>query len=288
MWATLSSMNRALLVIVSAFVLALIGCGGSGGGETRQKLTREQVESLVIDGIAGIQRLPSGPGSGSPTPAVGPTGKSGIKARTSTRSRGPGEVYWNGEYELWAVDFMDGDPSVSHTWGTHFFLDEAASIPAGDDVWQSQWSGWPQTDDQSLAITGGPWAGLSTNTHIVFNQDGRGLEEGNGFVPGEGNWEYTMSWVDGGYATIDAKYTDLENTWVRYQAEPNEDGSQRYTITTSAGVKTVMLFDADYAGTGTITGPSAALPASMEWDANGDGLITWADGSTTPFSIWEF
>ena len=235
--------------------------------------------------IAGIQDLPFGLGGFAPTNLL-TVPRAGLQKRSQTRSRG-GDTYWHEEYQLWAEDFLVGDPQAQHTWGTHFFLDEAATQPAGDDIWQSNWAVSPTVDDQELRITGGQWTGLLTNTHVEVYNDGRGSEVADGFIPRAGNWEYTMSWTSGGSATVDAKYTDLQGSWRRYLLKPDYDEGQDITITTSVGVKAVMAFDPDYAGTGQITGPSAILPATMEWNSEGIGIITWADASTTEFSIWD-
>jgi hypothetical protein len=42
------------------------------------------------------------------------------------------------------------------------------------------------------------------------------------------------------------------------------------------------------AGTGTMEGPSALLPATLEWDDTQIGTITWADGSKSVFEGWDF
>lgn len=280
--------SRSSILLLVA--LLITGCGGSGGGTSRQQLSREQVQELLRNGFTGIDRLPIGPSDRSPkTTAPHPSGPSGLNKRAAGAShRGPQDIYFDSELELWALDFMEGDPQGEHSWGTHYFIDEEATQPAGDDIWLSQWNQWPNVDHEELHISAGPLAGLVTIDHMTLFEDGHGTETANGFVPGEGSWEYTMSWPDGGISTVDAKYTDLEGRWTRYRATPQDDGSMRYLINTSAGVEFDLHFDPEYSGHGTITGPSEFLPATLQWDTNGDGAINWADGSTTTFTNWDF
>ncbi len=280
-----------ILVLLGSLILFGCGGGGGGGNSTGSNLSRAQVEELLRSGIAGIGNLPS-PGSGRSvdSKAPRPAGESGFQRKLLKRSptRAPEGIYYDSELELWAQDFVDGYPSDQWTWGTHYYIDEEATLPAGGDIWTSTMGSYPITDHEVLTITAGPWAGLTTTSHMEMDEEGRGTEVSSGFVPGEGPWEYTMSYMNGGLATIDAKYTDLEGAWTRYEAVPHDDGTYSYTITTSVGLKMALVFEPDYSGQGTLTGPSESLPATIAWDETGEGLITWKDGSTSPFNIWEF
>lgn len=269
---------RAFHSLIAAMALVVAGCAGGGGANL---LSRQQVATLLKKAGHGIGGLPQG-GRGRSASTSGIA-----KHAPGTRLPGP-DQYFDEEYQLWAEDFLDGDPSGEHTWGTHYFLDEAETIPAGDNVWLSVWNAWPMVDDQNLTIAGGPMAGLVLQVHMVLNNDGSGLETGSGFTPGEGDLLYDMTWDVSGLATLTARYTALDKTWLEYKTVPNPNGGTDYTVTSSQGVTFAFAFAADYSGTGAITGPSAALPATMEWDVSGNGLIHWASGPPTPFNIWEF
>lgn len=280
-------MRKGVLWTVSAG-LVLAGCGGSGGGLST--LTRSQVTSLLSRGVQGIGELPSHGGFAIAKKSPG-TAKKALFPRPR-RSRGSSprtaDEYFDDQLQLWADDFLEGDPNGVHSWGTHYFLDEAETQPAGDDHWDSRWNAWPMIDEENFAITVGPMAGLWAKDHSELNQDGSGNEHGSGFSPDEGGVTFSMSWPAEGITTLTAKYTALDQTWIQYHAEPRPDGGNDYIITDSAGVIMTLKFDGVFSGTGTIEGPSAFLPATLEWDTNGSGTIHWADGSTTTFTNWQF
>jgi hypothetical protein len=50
-----------------------------------------------------------------------------------------------------------------------------------------------------------------------------------------------------------------------------------------------LNYNADQSGTGTVTGDdTSVLPATIVWDANGSGTITFKDGSTETFENFQF
>lgn len=269
--------SYSLLVLV-AVAAAIVGCGGSGGRQSHTSL-----ENLLKSRLAGINDLPSAPGS-----AAGKSRPASRSQKSNPAATRSGDMYFAEEYQLWAEDFLNGDPGGEHTWGTHYYIDELATQPAGDDVWTSVWNAWPMTDDEDFQLTSGPLAGFTQAVHRSLNQDGSGTENADSFDPTSGRVEYSLSWGVDGLKTVDAKFTELDLSWVRYQGTPLEAGGIDYVITDSAGYRLELHYNADMSGTGLFTGPNEALPATIEWDETGSGTIHWSDGSVTNFRNWDF
>lgn len=290
----MSPMPRSLLLLLLC-ALALVGCGGGGGSEAATPtLTKDAVAELLSRGFAGLGNLATQGGgagkakrhelprfNGKPLPKFG--------AQKANRARAEdGLPYFNEEIQLWTVDFMEGDPGGDHTWGSRFYEDEALTRPAGSDATHSVWNAYPLTDDQVVEITAGPFAGLHFEEHMVFEETGAGRQWGSGHYPNEFDYEYSMTWPAEGYASFTEKFTYPDGIWIQYENAANEQGANDYTVTTSAGVTMALKFGPSYEGTGTITGPSPALPATLEWDMDGNGTIRWSDGTESTFESWSF
>jgi hypothetical protein len=256
--------------IVSILALAAIaGCGGGGGS---QGVDRTRIISLLQSGVQGIGTLPS-----PPDPRSRPVG-----------GRGLGGPYYDDAYHKWCVDFESGDPQGQHSWGTHFFLEEELTTPAGGDLWDGNSASYPHTENRAFAITAGDYTGLEMTVHRLWNEDDSGSEANTGVLPYEGSYELAMSWIPDGLQAMSYKFTDLDGVWNRWQVVPNDREYFDYTITGSLGITFFLSFALDTSGDGTISGNAAGLPATLEWDSGGNGTIHWSDGSTTTFENWEF
>jgi len=74
----------------------------------------------------------------------------------------------------------------------------------------------------------------------------------------------------------------LDGSKQEYTKTVAADFSSDITMTT-LGINYHWHFNADGSGNGTITGQGQGLPATMTWDTAGVGVITWSDGTTSPF-----
>ncbi len=287
-------MKRAISIIAAVAAVLIAGCGGSGGSGGGASLSKDQVAQFLTRGFTAIQSG-HGNGGGGLRPAMAKAthaAKTAPKAQASrVAALGSEEFVWfDSQFELYYVEFMEGDPGGVHDWGKHYFVDQEMTQPAGDEIWHSVWGTTPETDDQTINITAGPMTGYHIETHYTAAGDGHHTEIGTGHIPGEFDYEYTLTSTEGGLATIKEKYTYPDESWVSYENVPNDDqggAGNVYTVKTSVGVVMSLNFGPEYDGTGTITGPSSVLPATIEWDNNGTGTVHWHDGTTTTFENWS-
>ncbi len=273
-------------LVVCALLLA--GCGGSGGSGS--VLSKDQLAALLGSSVNGMGNLASIPANRSNRSVKVGAVKHGIspKSRAASQIHRGDQALFDDAYGLWYVEFSDGNTTGEHTWGKHYFVDEQMTQPAGSDVWTSNWDVWPNTDDEVFSLTEGPMAGLRIEEHDRTNEDGTGSSSGLGNIPDVYSYTYTLSWDEGELARIDEKFTNPDGTWTRYQGIPNDDGADDWIISNSSGITFHLHFTWDGSGTGTITGPGPALPATLEWDSDQVGDIHWADGTTTHFEGWNF
>lgn len=192
---------------------------------------------------------------------------------------GDGGLYFDEWLGLWAVS-----ESQETSFTTNYFLDEALTLPAGSSV-----SSWTNSDAESTGtsqvdITAGPSAGYKLRSEYTFNNlvfsgsysslvdhPVHGHSEDSGVWNADGSGSYDSLWSKG------ADFFEHHGVW-------RADGSWSNSSSGSDGYGMVLNGLADGSGTGSLTGHDPLLPATIVWNTQGQGVITWADGSTTEFS----
>lgn len=167
-------------------------------------------------------------------------------------------------------------------------LDSAGTQPAGQIVYVAEDAGL--TLAGTMSLTGGPYAGLN----------GSYLQS---VVPGgvSGNEEYTvpaLAVTSGEFSLAQGPTGALSGTeqfavalaggyTQNQQVALNSDASEVFTTTDSNRYRSVLSFSAAGSGAGNIQGADPGLPATLAWDSTGSGKVTFADGSSVPFTCWQ-
>jgi hypothetical protein len=76
------------------------------------------------------------------------------------------------------------------------------------------------------------------------------------------------------------------NEWSEGAGSFRADGSGGTWLSSSDGYKSDYRYNADGSGHGRITGPDPGLPVSISWDAFGNTMIVYADGTVEHVSGW--
>lgn len=260
------------LAISALAALVLAGCGGSGTSATG---TVSNLKSQVIAAVQGgfsTQNTASSQSSG---------GRARSSAEKPNRSNTQDPVF-NTAYDLWSVFIFDATGA-----GTDYFVDQALTQPAGTE----RKNGTADQDGTvrtlaTLDITAGKWAGLShkiTSSYKapVFTFSFEGKNPDGSKQDGTG----TFSDGVGEYNTVD---TDPQGVRRSYRATFAADGSSRVTYDSPSLFQYTLEFKADRSGTGTVTGNNILLPATITWDVQGNGSITFADLAKVNFTGFDF
>lgn len=260
-------MKKAILAALLAFasLAAIVGCGGSdpaGGGTTS---ARQRIVNMVLTGSMAR-------GNGAEMANLG----GGPLARAAR------DPYYSDWLELWVVD-----SATETSYESLYFVDEALTQEAGHSryLWTQAESGaFSQTFDEK--ITAGPMSGTENMGLYQMTADGTVTCVFSGRSPQFGSYEGEGVWSPSGFGSYRSRYTDTNGVWTEYQCAYGVDGASTVQMSNSEGFGFVMNFAPDMSGNGQITGNADGLPATMVWDTNGQGTITWADGTTSPFELW--
>jgi len=66
------------------------------------------------------------------------------------------------------------------------------------------------------------------------------------------------------------------------------DGTAQVTFDNQQWHRYTLDFNGDGSGTGTVSGNSDLLPATVAWDRTGTGTVTYKDGSVRNFENFRF
>jgi hypothetical protein len=242
------------------------GGGGNGGGANR---------SVKDEVIAAVQ-------TGFSTYATGKN--SGRKRITRNEDRNPAP-WFDSFYELWSVRSDDGQ-------GVTYFEDEACTLPAGYSRYDRNYAedGGEFKATSSFSITKGPKAGATGSglTELVYTPEFLYTYSFIGDIPGFASYSTIGRWDSngGGYKSYSK---DQSGAVQRYECSYNNDGTSRLLFTDENNVEFTLNYNADQSGTGTVTGDdTTVLPATIVWDANGSGKITFKDGTVETFEDFQF
>lgn len=233
-------------------------------------MSRQAVATFLHKNLALSKTAPKG-GGGAPKTLHA------AKHHTRVHGRG-GDVYFDEGYQLWVEDSTDTPNTL------HFFEDEALTIPAGSDITVSDFAA--RTDVRHLEVLAGPHKGEVLDSVYQLHEDGGGQEDVTG-QDAQGHFSYVATWESDGLTTYHERWDFNDGSWLTFLNDPKTGGHHNLRLETSVDVVAVWTFAGDLSGTGTVTGPMDGLPATMVWDATGNGTITWSDQTTEPYNVWS-
>lgn len=312
------------LALIGLVALALTGCGGGGtpttgvgpSAKTKTNVSNGHKHILTSLAGAGFQRGPqaslangvaSSPKGSMPmfgafirnsivAPVLGIKGrKSAIAIApvdgtvSSPPDSGGGDIdtpgiYYSDYLGLW-VENVIVSPTEARM---NLWLDQAKTTSAGsfDSTFPADFTAIPQTYHSTFSITAGPFAGSSGTDDFVIDSFTTGHTNYQANWVGQGSFVGTASWSPSGY-TWSNSATSADGSWFKDAGTFNADGSGDTTSQNSAGYKYTYHYAADGSGSGRIEGPDAGLPATIVWDNQGNVTITYADGSTEHWNMWN-
>lgn len=249
-----------------AAAAVIIGCGGSGATSAGGALDRTALADLLKLGLRTNAQ------------AAGGGRQDGRLAATREES----DVYFDSWLGLWV------DPNWTETRSEiKYFVDQALSQPGGQAVYESS--------SPSTGIFNSTWTEeLTAGLRAGFRRSGSWTWSDAAMTY---SWSesaqdpmYGSSSSSGSYSpTAGGTYTsrwEKDGVWNEISGSHRPDGSWTQVTRSSLGVTMTLNGAPDGSRTGTITGSSFFLPATLVFDRNGQGEITWKDGSKTPFSLY--
>ncbi|MGV3618174.1 MAG: hypothetical protein ACO1SV_22840 [Fimbriimonas sp.] len=263
-----------------AALLLVAGCGGGGSKPVTEpsNVTKQAVLGLLVSGINNSSNIRSADGGATRSPR---------HARQVREGEENGDVYFDEWIGLWvkSTSPMNDDPGAS---GDLYFEDQALTTPGGHRLtWLSQSGVYPITGKDELVYTAGNFKGERDLYEWTVNEDESGSSKGEGNYPGVGSFVFQGSWTPGGISHFTERFDAVDGSWQEFELQEDDDLSYVLTINSSLGVKFTMNFAQDQSGTGRIQGNAQGLPATLVWDMDGNGTVTWSDGTTQDINIYE-
>lgn len=272
-------LKKIFAAAVLATMLVIAGCGGGGSKPITNpsNLTKENVLSLLLSGVKNSSNIRTADSGEERSP------------RHARRVRdGEDDKYFDDWLGLWVKQQpgLIDQPELGS--GELYFQDEGLTVSAGHRLtWVSEPGIYPITGKEDLVYTAGNFAGERDLYEWSVNEDSSGTSKGEGNYPGTGSFTFHGGWDEGGISHFSERFTAVDGTWQDYELRENADLSFRLTIQSSLGVKFTLNFKEDQSGTGRIEGSATGLPATLAWDIDGNGTLTWSDGSTSAINIYE-
>lgn len=315
---------RLLCLFICA--AAMIGCGGSGGAgssnrgptdQTRQRVDDTQKATALALSCSGIQTpgqagMINGPAMDhGGMPMIGgfirhfrpPTGEPPKPRRHSTRgdeppSTDPGQGGGGTDpndppieqpsfyYDEWLGLWVQVDKSDT-AFSMLFYTDEAKQHPAGHmtSTWPQDWTTYPVVWSSDYEFTAGTMSG--SHGSYVSRMD----SETSGSMTYDSTWDGNRYqgqsiWNEEGSAWS-SRSESSDGFWSTDSGDFHSNGSGTTTSENSLGYRTRFTWNSDGSGNGRLEGPDSGLPATIIWDAMGDGTITYADGTVDEFHWWR-
>jgi len=255
------------LAVFATGILMLVGCGGSG--DATPTPSPSSLKANVVKAVAG------GFNAKSTGQSQGGSGK-----RIARREGDP--VSYDSFYELYVKDVS----TDALNYRIDYFLDEALTQPAGFQTKTSTVSDGGFTSNGTINITAGSRSGYTAEISTSYISS-RLEFSFTGTDPKVGSFTATGFFQDGAgeYRTTD---TDLQGVKREYIASYAADGTSRVEYDSPSSFRYTLNYAADQSGTGTVTGNSPLLPATVQWNTEGTGDITFADGTKVSFENFNF
>lgn len=217
---------------------------------------------------------------GSSTGAPGSVG--GSPGGTDPGTTAP-TFYYDEYLALW-VDISDSATQSLYS----LYEDEAKTKPAGNiTTTLPSSSTYPQVYSSSYTYTAGAQKGAHGSYVSTQNQDGSGSSiYQDTFANGDtdsGESDYTaagdFTWKS------DSNFGGAKSS---FRGTFHSDGSGSSHSETSDGYVSDYTYRADGSGEAHISGPDPGLPATVVWDALGNTIITYADGTVEKWTGWGY
>lgn len=264
-------MKRRLFVFgLAVSVLALAGCGGGGSVASPSagtRVTKQEIVTAVEQGFASKQQ-----------------GAASAGTVRITRAERP--AFYDAFHQVWSVSLVD---EASGSFGEDYFVDEALTIPAGKAR-----SFFTTGDDgsvirgQTVEVTAGPLKGYTATTNATGDSGGLRYDF-QGVHPLYGPFKTTGVYVAAtNLYTLQNRFGDAQGNARFYDIEYTGDGGSKVRYNSDTLFNFELNYTSTGAGTGTVTGSSELLPATITWDQQGSGTITFKDGSTQRFTDFRF
>jgi hypothetical protein len=175
---------------------------------------------------------------------------------------------------------------LSNEFRYDFFEDEAKSMPAGhmSMKWPAEGSGYPQRWSSDFRFDAGTMVGSKGIFTGVQASEQVGSMEYDSLWAGS-RAKGSSDWSPAG-STWKNRSDSADGSWTKDRGEFLADGSGVTHSKNSLGYASEYRWLSSGAGSGTIAGPDAGLPARIVWDASGEGTITYADGTSEEFHWW--
>lgn len=257
-------MKRRLFVLgLVSSALALVGCGGGGSvtsPSTATRVTKQEILTAVEQGFASKQQSQGG--------------VSGATRATRAESL----AVYNEFYALWVLPVEGGED---------FFADAALTQPAGKMRYfytpgeQGQFS-----KGSTVEITAGPQKGYSATYSVILDSNGLRYDF-QGTSPEFGPFSTVGSSING-VTIVKNGFRDPQGNMRYYDIEYRSDSTTTVRYNNDKLFNIELSYTAEGTGTGTVTGSSELLPATLTWDRDGTGVITFKDGSTQRFIDFRF
>ena len=255
----------------------IAGCGGGGGGGN--------------GGTVGKGTAPTAATKTDVSDIVAGFGQS--IATISFEGYGPKllnhqQVFFDDDLGLYAYATVGPDFQKEF-----YFVDQAKTQPAGNYSYMVHDDTF--TLNGPMSVTAGRFSGLTGqyNQVSVFNSSNQIIGYSgscNYSVPNTSavDSQFTLSiGSSGGVSGTATLGTALQNGYSQTQKVTyNLDGSFSATSTDTNSIKTSLSFNVDSSGTGSITGSSPGLPATIFWGSSGTGQVKYADGSIGTITTW--
>lgn len=253
---TLAAAALALLAPVLA-----TGCGGGSSAPAVDRSTvRTRVEKSLQEGFS-THALSFGTGDFDPSSRFG-------------------EPIYDDYLELWTQFTEDG---------ADYFTDEACTDPAGSlrMTFQGDMENLTFEVSSTQIVTKGPRAGTNVTTEMRVDNDSI-VVNGSGTTPDTGTFTLSGNWNQSGQGTFTLTSQKAGEEARTYKVVYRADGTAQLTFDNSNWHRYTLDFNADGSGTGTVTGNSDLLPATVVWDSTGTGTVTYKDGSVRNFENFRF
>lgn len=249
--------------ILVALSVLLAACGGSGGGSSASSTPsgdlRTRVARSIEEGFTSQASVQGGGTSG------------GLKLLGDT----PEFDYY---YQLWAKP-VDG--------GFDYFVDEQLTEPAGTSRYSNTFDDNGNfLSEGSIEILKGVRAGFRSTLRTEY-VNGRIEYAYTGTDPETGTFQ-TTGYKDAEGGLYETRLQGLTGPERVYRMTFKEDGTSVVEYNTDRDYRYTLNFAADRSGTGTVTGDSSLLPATITWDVEGTGTLTFADQSKLEFTGFDF
>jgi hypothetical protein len=249
------------ILAVSLF-FSVAGCGGSDSGASTSgasaTLTRQVAKAIETGFMAKSMSY------------------TGTKSRSATRNTEP---QFDEFFELWFT--TEGTTTL-------YTLDQAGTQPAGQTLRTSTIVEGTVTNTEVTTITAGPKSGYSQSLtlsisagEINFDQSGTSTETGPFKITGK-IVEST------GIVTVRSEFKDEAGADRFYDITVQADGAATVSYNNNQLFTYQLNYAADQSGQGTVSGNSPLLPASLTWNTQGDGVLTFADGTSLNFTGFDF